>query len=185
MERTAEQLAPSDDEQAQQLATAVGKVFRDPVLDAAVARQTTLLEALQAGIAGKLAILDHPDTTGTGQSSAQLPGVPGGMLAETLAGNLVREIIVCGSQGGPLAPPICGGRSPGWMPGLEPCWRACTHRPTSPGAMWRTGCSRTWGSELPGEPGWYPVRARRQYAPRPRRSRSPARMGACTTTDTS
>ena len=104
VERTAEQLAPSDDEQAQQLATAVGKVFRDPALDAAVARQTTLLEALQAGIAGKLAVLDHPDTTGTGQSSAQLPGVPGGMLAETLAGNLVREIMVRGSQGGPLAP---------------------------------------------------------------------------------
>jgi len=104
VERTAEQLAPSDDEQAQQLATAVGKVFRDPALDAAVARQTTLLEALQAGIAGKLAVLDHPDTTGTGQSSAQLPGAPGGMLAGILARNLVREIMVRGSQGGPLAP---------------------------------------------------------------------------------
>jgi Tetratricopeptide repeat len=104
VERTAEQLAPSDDEQAQQLATAVGKVFRDLVLDAAVARQATLLEALQAGIAGKLAVLDDPDITGTGQSSAQLPGVPGGMLAETLARNLVREIMVRGSRGGPLAP---------------------------------------------------------------------------------
>jgi Tetratricopeptide repeat len=104
VERTAEQLAPSDDEQAQQLATAVGKVFRDPALDAAVARQATLLEALQAGIANKLAVLDHPDITGTGQSSAQLAGVPGGMLAETLARNLVREIMVRGSRGGPLAP---------------------------------------------------------------------------------
>ncbi len=101
---TAEQLAPSDDEQAQQLATAVGKVFRDPALDAAVARQATLLEALQAGIVSKLAVLDDPDITGTGQSSAQLPGVPSGMLAETLARNLAREIMVRGSQGGPLAP---------------------------------------------------------------------------------
>jgi hypothetical protein len=78
VERTAGQLAPSDDEQAQQLATAVGRVFRDPAPDAAVVRQATLLEALQAGIAGKLALLDVPDITGTEQSSAQLPGVPGG-----------------------------------------------------------------------------------------------------------
>jgi hypothetical protein len=104
VERTAEQLAPSDDEQAQRLATAVGRVFRDPAPDAAVVRQATLLEALQAGIASKLAVLDEPDITGTQQLSAQLPGVPGGMLAETLARNLVREIMVRGSQGGPLAP---------------------------------------------------------------------------------
>ena len=104
VERTAEQLAPSDDEQAQQLATAVGRVFRDPAPDAAVVEQATLLEALQAGIASKLAVLDEPDITGTKQSPAQLPGVPGGMLAETLARNLVREIMVRGSQGGPLAP---------------------------------------------------------------------------------
>jgi Tetratricopeptide repeat len=104
VERTAEQLAPSDNEQAQQLATAVGKVFRRPALDAAVARQATLLEALQIGIAGKLAVLDDPDITGAGGSLAQLPGVPPGMLADTLARNLVREIMVRGSQGGPLAP---------------------------------------------------------------------------------
>ena len=45
-----------------------------------------------------------PDLTGTGQSSAELLGVPGGVLAETLAGHLVREIMVRGSRGGPLAP---------------------------------------------------------------------------------
>jgi hypothetical protein len=104
VERTAEQLVPSDDEQAQRLATAVGRVFRDPAPDAAVVQQATPLEALQAGIASKLAVLDAPDITGTRQSSAQLPGVPAGMLAETLARNLVREIMVRGSQGGPLAP---------------------------------------------------------------------------------
>jgi Tetratricopeptide repeat len=104
VERTAVQLAPSDDEQAQQLATAVGRVFRDPAPGAAVVRQATLLEALQAGIASKLAVLDEPDIIGIQQSSAQLPRVPGGMVAETLAGNLVREIMVRGSQGGPLAP---------------------------------------------------------------------------------
>ena len=104
VERTAEQLAPSGGEQAEQLARAIGKVFRDPAPDAAVAGQATLLEALQAGIAGKLAVLDDPDITGTGQSPAELPGVKGGVLAETLAGHLVQEIMVRGSRGGPLAP---------------------------------------------------------------------------------
>ena len=104
VERTAEQLAPSGGEQAEQLAMVVGEVFREPTPDAAVARQATLLEALQAGIADKLAVLDDPDITGTGQSSAELLGVPGGVLAETLAGHLVREIMVRGSRGGPLAP---------------------------------------------------------------------------------
>ena len=82
----------------------VSEVFHEPTPDAAVARQATLLEALQAGIAGKLAVLDDPDITGTGQSSAELLGVPGGVLAETLAGHLVREIMVRGSRGGSLAP---------------------------------------------------------------------------------
>ena len=104
VERTAEELAPSGGEQAEQLAMVVGEVFREPTPDAAVAQQATLLEALQAGIADKLVVLDNPDITGTGQSSAELLGVPGGVLAEILAGYLVREIMVRGSRGGPLAP---------------------------------------------------------------------------------
>ena len=70
----------------------------------ALAGQATLLGALQAGIAGRLAVLDDPDITGTGQSSAELLELPGGVLAETLAGHLVREIMARGSRGGPLAP---------------------------------------------------------------------------------
>jgi Tetratricopeptide repeat len=104
VERTADQLAPSGGEQAEQLAMVVSEVFRDPAPDAAVARQATLLEALQAGIADTLAVLDDRDVTGIGQSSAELLGVPGGVLADTLAGYLVREIMVRGSRGGPLAP---------------------------------------------------------------------------------
>ena len=103
IEPTATQLAPSGGGQ-EQLAMVVSEVFGDPTPDARVAGQATLLEALQAGIAGKLAVLDDPDLTGTGQSSAELLGVPGGVLAETLAGHLVREIMVRGSGGGPLAP---------------------------------------------------------------------------------
>jgi hypothetical protein len=103
VERTAEQLAPAGGE-AEQMAMVVGEVFREPTPVAAVTRQTTLLESLQEGIVGKLAILDDPDITETGQSSAELLGVSGGVLAETLAGHLIREIMLRGSRGGPLAP---------------------------------------------------------------------------------
>ena len=51
-----------------------------------------------------MAILDDAAMTGTGQSSAELLRVPGRRLAQTLAGHLVREIMVRGSGGGPLTP---------------------------------------------------------------------------------
>ena len=102
VEATAAQLAPSS-ELAGQMVMVVGEVFRGPP-GVALAGQSTLLEALQAGIAARLAVLDDPDVTGTGQSSLELLGVPGGMLGETLAGHLMREIMVRGSGGGPLAP---------------------------------------------------------------------------------
>ncbi len=104
VQRTAGQLAPSGGEQAEQLAMVVTEVFGEPTPDTAVAWQATLLEALQAGIASKLAVLDDPALTGAGQSSAELLGVSGGVLAETLAGHLVREIMDRASRGGPLAP---------------------------------------------------------------------------------
>ena len=104
VDRAAEQLVPAGGDQAEQLAMVVGEVFRDPASEVALAGQATLLGALQAGIADKLAVLDDPDITGTGQSSAELLGMPGGVLAEMLAGHMVREIMVRGSRGGPLAP---------------------------------------------------------------------------------
>jgi hypothetical protein len=105
VERTAKQLVPAGGGRAEELAMVVGEVFREPASDdAAVARQATLLETLQEGIADKLAVLDDPDITGTGHSSAELLGVPGQVLAVTLASHLVREITDRGSQGGPLAP---------------------------------------------------------------------------------
>jgi hypothetical protein len=102
VEASAAQLTSSG-EQAERLAMAVGEVFRHPP-KVALAGQATLLEALQAGIAQTLALLEDPDVSGTGQSSMELLGVPGGALAETLAGHLVREIMVRGAGGGPLAP---------------------------------------------------------------------------------
>jgi hypothetical protein len=102
VEATAAQLAPPDG-QGERLAIAVGEVFRDAPR-VALAGQATLLEALQEGIAARVVVLDDPDVTGTGQSSMELLGVPGGKLAQTLAGHLVGEIMVRGAQGGPLAP---------------------------------------------------------------------------------
>ena len=99
---TAAQLAPPG-EQADQLAVTVGEVFRGAP-KVALAGQRTLLEALQAGIAARVAVLDDPAATGTGRSSLELLGVPGGVLAQTLAGHLVYEITVRGAQGGPLTP---------------------------------------------------------------------------------
>ena len=82
----------------------ISEVFRDPVPAAPPAGPVMLLEGLQAGIAGQLAVLDDAGLTGTGQSSADVLGVPSTVLADRLTGHLVREIIVRGSGGGPLAP---------------------------------------------------------------------------------
>ena len=101
---TAEELSPSGGEQAGQVAMVISEVFRDPVPDAPLAGPVMLLEGLQAGIAGQLAVLDDAGLTGTGQSSADVLGVPGTVLADRLTGHLVREIIVRGSGGGPLTP---------------------------------------------------------------------------------
>jgi hypothetical protein len=101
---TAEEMSPTGGEQAGQVAMVISEVFRDPVPAAPLAGPVMLLEGLQAGIAGQLAVLDDAGLTGTGQSSADVLGVPGAVLADRLTGHLVREIIVRGSGGGPLAP---------------------------------------------------------------------------------
>ena len=101
---TAEEMSPSGAERAGQVAMVISEVFRDPVPDAPLAGPVMLLEGLQAGIAGQLAVLDDAELTGTGQSSADVLGVPGAVLADRLTGHLVSEIIVRGSGGGPLTP---------------------------------------------------------------------------------
>jgi len=82
----------------------ISEVFRAPVPDAPLAWVATLAEGLQAGIAGQLAVLDDAGLTGTWQSSAEVLGVPGAVLADRLTGHLVREIMFRGSGGGPLTP---------------------------------------------------------------------------------
>ncbi len=101
---TAEELRSGDDEQTEHVTLVISQVFGEPVPAAPLAGQATLLEALQAGIAGQLAVLDDASLTGTGQSSAAVLGVPGTVLAAKLTGHLLREIVVSGARGGPLFP---------------------------------------------------------------------------------
>ena len=101
---TAEEMHPAGGDAAGQVAMVISEVFRDPAPDAPLAGPVMLLEGLRAGIAGQLVVLDDAGLTGTGQSSADVLGVPGTVLADSLTGHLVPEIIVRGSGGGPLAP---------------------------------------------------------------------------------
>ena len=82
----------------------ISEVFGDPVPAAPLAGSVMLLEGLQAGIAGQLTVLDDAGLTDSGQSSADVQGVPGTVLAGRLTGHLVQEIIVRGSSSGPLTP---------------------------------------------------------------------------------
>jgi hypothetical protein len=103
VQATTAEMSPSA-ERAGQLAMVISEVFREPVLDAPLPRAVTMLEGLHTGIAIQLAVLDDAERTGTGHSSAEALGVPGAVLAEKLTGYLVREIMLRGSGGGPLAP---------------------------------------------------------------------------------
>ena len=101
---TAEELRPDDDAQAEHVALVISQVFSTPVPSAPLARHRTVLEALQAGIAGQLAVLDDASLTGTGQSSLEVLEVPAPELAEKLTSHLLREIVSRGARGGPLFP---------------------------------------------------------------------------------
>jgi len=104
VERTAAELRPDNPEQAEELAMVISQVFGKPLPDRPLAGHATVLEALQTGIAAQLAVLDDVSLTGTGQSSAEVLGVPGTVVAATLTGLLLREIVTRGAGGGSLFP---------------------------------------------------------------------------------
>ncbi len=82
---------------------AAAPAFRDPAPPtSSPIRYTTLFRALQAEMAGQLASLDDL-AEATGSSSEPL-GVSAALLTEKLATHLLREILVRGASGGPLAP---------------------------------------------------------------------------------
>ena len=95
---TAERLRPDDDEHAEHMAMVISQVFSDPVPAARLSGHETVLETLQAGIAGQLAVLDDASLTGTAKSSADVLEVPGSVLAEELTGSLFWEIVARGAQ---------------------------------------------------------------------------------------
>lgn len=101
---TAEELHSGNDEQTGHVALVISQVFSMPVLDTRLSGQATLLQALQAGVAGQLAVLDDANITEAGQSSADVLGVPGVVLAEKLTSHLLREIVIRGASGGSLFP---------------------------------------------------------------------------------
>ncbi len=104
VQRTAAELRPGDEERAEQLAMVVSQVFGEPVPGDLLAGRATMLEALQVGVAGQLAVLDDAGLTGTGQSSADVLGVPGAVVAQKLTMHLLQEIMSRGPRGGPLEP---------------------------------------------------------------------------------
>ena len=100
IDHTAAELCPGDS----QAAMVINEVFGAPISDALLAQHTTLLRALETGIAEQLAVLDDASLTETGQSSADILGVPAGVIAEKLTDNLVQRIKAVAARGGPLAP---------------------------------------------------------------------------------
>jgi tetratricopeptide (TPR) repeat protein len=101
---TAGELRHGDPEQAEQVARVISEGFRAPMSAGALAGQQTMLGALRASVAGQLAVLDEAALTGAGQSPVSVLGVPAAVIAEKLAGHLVREIVSRAARGGPLVP---------------------------------------------------------------------------------
>jgi Tetratricopeptide repeat len=103
VEQTLDELDLAGDEQAERLAKSIGKAFKKPV-PSQLAEDATLLQALQAAIADKLAAVEDSARSGAEPSLAELAGVPASVLADKLAGHLVQQIMLRGVQGGPLTP---------------------------------------------------------------------------------
>jgi HEAT repeat protein len=103
---TAGQLCPADGGRALQIEMVIDHVFTDPLAasPASTGGRETLLEVVRVGVAAQLAPLDDADLTGTGQSSADVLGVPAGVLAEALTRNLLGLIVSRGWHGGALEP---------------------------------------------------------------------------------
>jgi tetratricopeptide (TPR) repeat protein len=94
VDRTAREVRPDASEEAVEHLAAVLNQVVDPRLPAApLANYPTLLQALEAGIAAQIGVLDDPDLTGRGQSSLQLLGLRAEQLAKSLTRNVVSVII--------------------------------------------------------------------------------------------
>jgi len=102
VQETASELRPGSAARATELARVVSQVFDVPATASLSARDGTVLEGLQAAIAARLTVLDDASLTGIGESSAEVLGVRGDVIAQRLTSHLVRQIVARGAQGGPL-----------------------------------------------------------------------------------
>jgi Tetratricopeptide repeat len=89
----------SDPVEAEQAAEQINKAFRRREPVPLPPGQSTLLEALQVGIAWQLRVVND-----AGQPAGSLPGVTVSEVAAKLAAHLVRQIQIRGSQPGSLTP---------------------------------------------------------------------------------
>src|SRR5712691_10342627 len=101
---TIEDFCPGGGPRAEQMAMVINQVLGDSVQVVPTTTHATLLQALQDGIAARVALLGDADLTGTGTSSAELLGVSAAAVEENLVGHLMREIVSRGARGGPLEP---------------------------------------------------------------------------------
>jgi hypothetical protein len=101
---TAAELCPDDAKRAEELAVMIGPLFKTPVPGASLGEQATVLEALQAAIAGQVQVLDDRGLTATVTSLTGTGEVSATVVAQKLTANLLREIMARGSRGGPLEP---------------------------------------------------------------------------------
>jgi tetratricopeptide (TPR) repeat protein len=99
---TAGELCPGDRSRAEELAMVISQVFGEPGPVEGLAGYESVLEALQAGVAVQLAVLDDAEMTGTGESAAAVMGVSGSTVAEKLTRHLLREIVERAASGAPL-----------------------------------------------------------------------------------
>jgi hypothetical protein len=93
VQATAAELSPGNGERAAHLARVISEVFAVPALHPAAAA-TTVLEAMQNGIAAQVAVLEDPGrTTVPGLSSAAAEGIADGMIAAALTRRLLTQIM--------------------------------------------------------------------------------------------
>jgi hypothetical protein len=76
VEEVAKELHPDDAEQAEHVALVISQIFSAPVPTAPLAGHQTMLEALQTGIAGHLAVLDDASLTGRVNRRQSCSGYP-------------------------------------------------------------------------------------------------------------
>ena len=92
------EISPSDEQRADQLAARISGAFGKRVPVRLPPGRLSRLEALRAGIAGQLSVLDDAG------AAADLFGVSADVVADRLTAHLIYEISARGSAGGPLEP---------------------------------------------------------------------------------